>query len=90
MKTASEMKKATQTYKRAAEEQIHRLIASWIEYQADSAISMATVNGKFSVDIPIPTTIAGHNDYIRSYLEDHGYQVQFSSKCVYISWEDAE
>lgn len=90
MKTASEMKKTTQAYEKIAKEQLHRLIASWIEYQADSTISMAVTNGQFSIDIPIPTTIAGHNDYIRSYLEDHGYQVQFSLKCVHISWENAE
>ena len=90
MKTALEMKKATQAYERAAEEQVHKLITSWIEYQVADVINMAVVSRKFTVYIPIPATMTGHNDYIRSYLEDFGYQVQFSAERVYISWEDAE
>lgn len=90
MKTALEMKKATQTYERAAEEQVHKLITSWIEYQVADVINMAVISRKFTAYILIPTTMTGHNDYIRSYLEDFGYQVQFSSERVYISWEDAE
>lgn len=90
MKTASEMKKVTQVYEKAAEEQARKLLASWIEYQVAEAISVAVVKKEFSVSIRIPLIMAGQNDYIRSYLEDLGYQVQFSSEVVRISWEDAE
>lgn len=90
MKTALEMKNATQAYKRAAEEQTRKLLASWIEHQVAEAIDTAVANMRFSVAIHIPSIMAGQNDYIQSYLEDFGYQVQISSDLVHISWLNAE
>lgn len=90
MKTALEMKNATQAYKRAAEEQTRKLLTSWIEHQVAEVIDTAVANMRFSVAIHIPSTMAGQNDYIQSYLEDFGYQVQISSDLVHISWLDAE
>lgn len=90
MKTALEMKNATQAYKRAAEEQTRKLLASWIEHQVAEVIDTAVTNMRFSVAIHIPFIMAGQNDYIQSYLEDFGYQVQISSDLVHISWLNAE
>lgn len=90
MKTALEMKNATQAYKRAAEEQTRKLLASWIEHQVAEAIDTAVANTRFSVAIRIPSIMPGQNDYIQSYLEDFGYQVQISSDLVHISWLNAE
>lgn len=90
MKTALEMKNATQAYKRAAEEQTRKLLTSWIEHQVAEAINTAVANMRFSVSIHIPSIMAGQNDYIQSYLEDFGYQVQISSELIHISWLDAE
>lgn len=90
MKTALEMKNATQAYKRAAEEQTRKLLTSWIEHQVAEVIDTAVANMRFSAAIRIPSIMAGQNDYIQSYLEDFGYQVQISSDLVHISWLDAE
>lgn len=90
MKTALAMKNATQAYKRATEKQIRKLRTSWIENQVAEAIDTAVAHMRFSVSILIPSIMAGQNDYIQSYLEDFGYQVQISSDLVHISWLNAE
>ena len=90
MKTALEMKNATQACKRAAEERTRELLASWIEHQVAEVIDTAVANTRFSVAIHIPSIMTGQNDYIQSYLEDFGYQVQISSDLVHISWLNAE
>lgn len=90
MKTALEMKNATQAYKRAAEEQTRKLLTSWIEHQVAEVIDTAVANMRFSASIRIPSIMAGQNDYIQSFLEDFGYQVQITSELVHISWLNAE
>lgn len=90
MKTALEMKNATQAYKKAAEEQTRKLLASWIENQVAEVIDTAVANMRFSASIRIPSIMTGQNDYIQSYLEDFGYQVQITSELVHISWLNAE
>lgn len=90
MKTALEMKNTTQAYKKAAEEQTRKLLTSWIEHQVADVIDTAVANMSFSTAICIPSIMAGQNDYIQSYLEDFGYQVQVTSEKVYISWLNAE
>lgn len=90
MKTALEMKNATQEYKRAAEEQTRRLLTSWIEHQVVENIDTAVANMRFSVSVRIPSIMTGQNDYIQSYLENFGYQVQIASEMVHISWLNAE
>lgn len=90
MKTALEMKNATQAYKKAAEEQTRKLLTSWIEHQVAEVIDTAVANMRFSASIRIPSIMTGQNDYIQSYLEDFGYQVQITSELVHISWLNAE
>lgn len=90
MKTAREMKDATLTYKRAADEQTRRLLASWMEHQVADVIDTAVENMRFSASIRIPLIMAGQNDYVQSYLEDYGYRVKIGSEMVNISWLDAE
>lgn len=90
MKTALEMKNATQTNKDAAEEQTRRLLASWIEHQVAEAIDTAVANMRFSVSIRVPSIMTGQNDYIQTYLENFGYQVQITSEMVHVSWLNAE
>lgn len=90
MKTALEMKHATQANKDAAEEQTRRLLASWIEHQVAEAIDTAVANMRFSVSIRIPSIMTGQNDYIQTYLENFGYQIQITSEMVHISWLNAE
>lgn len=90
MKTALEMKNATQAYKKAAEEQTRKLLTSWIEHQVAEVIDTAVANMRFSASIRIPSIMTGQNDYIQSYLENFGYQVQITSELVHISWLNAE
>ncbi len=90
MRTALEMKNATQTNKDAAEEQTRRLLASWIEHQVAEAIDTAVANMRFSVSVRIPSIMTGQNGYIQTYLENFGYQVQITSEMVHISWLNAE
>ena len=90
MKTALEMKNATQAYKRAAEEQTRKLLTSWIEHQVADEIDTAVANMKYSVMVRIPSIMAGQNDYIHSYLEGFGYQVSITSEMVHISWANPE
>lgn len=96
MKTAREMRDATLAYQRAAGEQTRRLLTSWIEHQVADAIDAAVTNRKFSVSMRIPSTMTGQNDYIKSYLEDWGYQVEIiqentklPQETVWISWLNA-
>lgn len=90
MKTALEMKRTALANKRAAEEQTHRLLTSWMEHQVADAIDTAVANMKFSVSMRIPSAMTGQNDYIKSYLEDYGYLVRADSEMVSISWLDCE
>lgn len=52
-------------------------------------IDTAVANMRFTASIRIPTTMAGQNDYVQSYLEDYGYQVKVGSEMVNISWRNA-
>lgn len=90
MKTALEMKNTAQAYKRAAEEQTRKLLTSWMEHQVADEIDTAAANMKYSVMVRIPSIMTGQNDYIRSYLENFGYQVSITSEMVHINWANPE
>lgn len=45
---------------------------------------------KYSVMVRIPSIMTGQNDYIRSYLENFGYQVSITSEMVHINWANPE
>lgn len=96
MKTAREMRDATQAYIRADEKQTRNLLTSWMEHQVAEVIDTAAANMRFSASIRIPSVMTGQNDYIQSYLEDYGYRVEIiqektklPQETVYIYWRNA-
>ena len=89
MKTAKEMKTLALENKRAIEEQTRKLLTSWIEHQVADEVDKAATNMKFSTSIRIPSIMTGQNDYIQTYLENFGYQVQITSEMVHVSWLNA-
>ena len=97
MKTAREMRDATLACMRADAEQTRRLLTSWLEHQVADVIDTAVANMRFSASIRIPSIMTGQNDYVQSYLEDLGYQVEIvqektkiAQERIYISWLNAE